>query len=122
MFKHKEKDNKNFLEFIPVKSNSHISERLEDDSKITLVIKRDSKIDKFFIKIFKKAHKEVYIHFDDIGTYTWMNIDGNKTIYELSKNFMKDYDVSENEAINRMVQFIKTLNNNKFIDFAHEIC
>ncbi|MFD3155443.1 PqqD family protein [Haloimpatiens sp. FM7330] len=105
----------NLLEYVPVKSNPYIHAKEDDDSNITLVIKRESKLDKFLLKIFRKAHRELYVHLDDIGSYAWKNIDGKKTVYELAEDFRKDYNVPEIEAMNRMGKFIKILKNNKFI-------
>lgn len=45
----KKKDN-NLLEFIPYKNLSYISDREEDNNRITIIIKRNSKIDKISFK------------------------------------------------------------------------
>lgn len=109
------KTHNNLLEYIPVKANPYIDEKREENSNITLVIKRQGKLDKLLLKIFRKAHKELYVHLDEIGSYTWENIDGKRTVYELAKEFMTSYSVEEIEALNRMGTFIRILNNNKFI-------
>lgn len=111
------KDN-NLLEFIPYKNLSYIDEKEEENNNITIIIKRNSKIDKFFFKIFRKAHKELYVHLDEIGSFMWRNIDGKKTVLNLCENLMKEYNIEQNEAINRTVHFTKILKNNKFIKFT----
>ncbi|MCY6370231.1 PqqD family protein [Clostridium ganghwense] len=128
------KQRNNLLEFIPrkneVKKNIHLNkyinnsfskptlyEKVEDDSNLTIVIRRDSKMDRFFLKIFRKSHKELYVHLDEIGSFIWNRINGKRTVLDLCKEFMKTYGVEEKEAINRTVHFMKILKNNKFIKF-----
>ncbi|ABK61989.1 PqqD family protein [Clostridium novyi] len=111
------KDN-NLLEFIPYKNLSYISDREEDNNRITIIIKRNSKIDKIILKIFRKAHKELYVHLDEIGSFIWRNIDGKKTVLNLCEVFMREHNVEQSEAINRTVYFLKILKNNKFIKFT----
>ncbi|AEB77126.1 hypothetical protein ADU80_09835 [Clostridium botulinum] len=113
----KQRNFNNLLEFVPFKNLSCISERQEENNNITLVIERKSKIDKIFLKVFKKAHKELYVHLDEIGSFIWENIDGQKTVLNLCDIFMKKYNVDKQESINRTVYFIKVLKNNKFIKF-----
>ncbi|WP_085829136.1 PqqD family protein [Clostridium massiliodielmoense] len=114
------KDN-NLLEFIPYKNLSYIYDKEEESNNITIIIKRNSKFDKLILKIFRKAHKELYVHLDEIGSFIWRNIDGKKTVLNLCEGFMKEYNVEQSEAINRTVYFLKILKNNKFIKFTANI-
>ncbi|AYF54017.1 PqqD family protein [Clostridium botulinum] len=113
----KQRNFNNLLEFIPFKNISYISELQEENNNITIVIERKSKIDKILLKILKKAHKELYVHLDEIGSFIWRSIDGKKNILNLCEMFMEEYNVDKGEAINRTVYFIKILKNNKFIKF-----
>nr|WP_307897688.1 hypothetical protein [Clostridium botulinum] len=74
----KQRNFNNLLEFIPFKNISYISELQEENNNITIVIERKSKIDKILLKILKKAHKELYVHLDEIGSFIWRSIDGKK--------------------------------------------
>lgn len=105
----------NLLKMIPKKSNPFIYSE-EKDEKITLVIKRESKLDKFFLKIFRKTPKELYVHLDDKGSFVWKKIDNEKNVLELAKEYGEQYNVSAKEAILQTSQFIKILKNNNFIE------
>ncbi|EOD00019.1 PqqD family protein [Caldisalinibacter kiritimatiensis] len=103
----------NFFDMIPVKSQK-IEWEIKDDNTVQLIINRDSIFDKIVRKFFNTPEK-MYIDLDDIGSYVWKSIDGERNVYEISK-LLKDRFGEKAEPLNdRLITYISILRNNKFI-------
>ncbi|MCR2043632.1 PqqD family protein [Anaerosalibacter massiliensis] len=113
------KTHDNLLELIPQKNNPFVY-TVEEDDKITLVIKRESTCDKFFLKIFRKAPKKLFVHLDNKGSFVWNKIDNKKNVLELAKEYGHKYGVKAEDAIAQTGEFIRILKNNKLIQLKNE--
>jgi len=107
------KNDKNFLEFVPVKSEK-IEWQLNDKGLVQLIVWRNSLFDKIVRKLFNTPEKSV-IDLDEQGSNVWENIDGEKNIYELSQLQKEKFGTKAEPVYNRIVTYINMLNNNSFI-------
>lgn len=103
--------NDNLMEMKPQR-NANIT--WEDSESIVLVIERTSKIDRFVQKVFKrpKANK---VKLDEVGSFVWSMCDGSNTVFDISQQMENRFGEKVNPVIERLVQYIKILRDNKFI-------
>ena len=76
------KNNDNYLEKVPQKAQ-HISWSAKDD-KVTLEIENKGVFNRIAQVLFKKP-KISYIHLDEMGSFVWPLVDGEKNIEEIGK-------------------------------------
>lgn len=115
MLEKKNKKKKNYLDYIPRRSQK-IEWQQKENGLVQIIIYRDSLLEKIVRKLFFTPDK-YKVDLDEIGSFVWLHIDGKKTIYEIGQ-LMKDQFRDEAEPLyERLIQFMNTLNNNKFIEF-----
>lgn len=105
--------NKNVMMMIP-KRRCNIQWEKEEEI-ITLIIKREKVIDRIMNKLFKTP-KTIRIELDSIGSFVWENCDGIDTINNISKKMENHFGNKVDPVIERLVTYIRTLKNNKFIE------
>ena len=79
----KQKIDKNYLDFIPVK-NPEIKYETNDKGNITVFIRWEGFFNKIAQKFFHRP-KVSSIDLDDYGSFVWNTIDDKKDIYTLSQ-------------------------------------
>ena len=109
------KSKKNYLDFIPI-INSDIKWKSEEDNLVVLETSRNGLFDKIAQKFFK-VPKTSYIKLDKHGSFIWKCIDGDKTIYEISKDVHREFNKDAEPLIERLVTFFNILKDNKFITY-----
>ena len=72
----------NYLEKIPHKNES--IGWSEKDGIVTLEIENKGIVNRIFQKLLKKPNIS-YVHLDDVGSFVWPLVDGEKDIIELGK-------------------------------------
>ncbi|WP_034601914.1 PqqD family protein [Clostridiisalibacter paucivorans] len=105
---------KNFLEFIPIKKEGMQWDK-RDDGNVQLIILRDSLLDKIVRKFFKTPEKTI-IDLDELGSFVWENIDGEKNVHEITINIENEFGEKAEPVRDRLITYIKILKNNNFID------
>ncbi len=105
----------NFLDLVPKKSSKVKCEQREEEL-IRLIVPRDSLVDRIVRKLFftPDAFK---IDLDELGSFVWRQIDGQKTIYEIGQQLKEEFKEEAEPLYERLVQFMNILKNNKFIEF-----
>ncbi len=111
----KEKKDKNYLTFIPIKSKK-IKYKVKSNGNVQLIVPRDSLIEKIAIKLFF-APENLKIDLDEIGSFIWSNIDGNNNIYQIGKLVEENFGEKAEPLYERLVQYINILKSNDFIKF-----
>ena len=108
------KNSKNYLEFVPQRK----IERFSTDEKgvITLEIENKGVFNKVAQKLFKKP-KISYIHLDEMGSFVWPLIDGERTITDIGV-FVKEHFGEKAEPLyERLAKYFKVLESYGFIKF-----
>ncbi|SHJ98394.1 PqqD family protein [Tepidibacter formicigenes] len=109
----KKKDS-NLLDYIPIKNEKYTWKEREN-GLISIIVKREGKIDKLMQKIFNTP-KRTIIDLDETGSLVWKNIDGKKSVEEIG-SILKKYSNSNDSVYERLAQYIQILSNNNFIIF-----
>ena len=108
------KNSKNYLEFVPQRK----IERFSTDEKgvITLEIENKGIFNKVAQKLFKKP-KISYIHLDEMGSFVWPLIDGERNITDIGV-FVKEHFGDKAEPLyERLAKYFKVLESYGFIKF-----
>ncbi len=111
--KRKQSPEKNYLDFIPERSE-HIEWRRLDDGTVQLTIRRTGFFNRVSQKIFR-APEYSYIDLDELGSCVWQQIDGGKTVHEIGQTVETEFGDSAAPVYERLVEFMKMLQNNNFI-------
>ena len=114
MFK-KNKKEENYLDYIPKKSDK-IHWEDKEDGLVQIILYRDSLFEKIVRKLFFTPDK-YRVDLDEMGSFIWHHIDGEKNIYEISQLFKDEFKEDAEPLYDRLIQYINILRNNKFIDF-----
>ena len=103
---------KNFMDYVP-RRNKNFAGDEDKNGIVTVHIKWRGPYHKIATVLFHKP-SESHIELDDVGSFIWRAIDGQKTVYDLSQMLEAQYPDME-QPVNRLVEFLKILHNNEFI-------
>lgn len=106
---------KNLLDYIPIK-NKEIDWKEKEDEKIQIIIYRDSLFERIVRKLFFTPEK-YKIDLDEVGSFIWKHIDGEKNLYEISILLKEHFGEEAEPLYPRLTQYMNILQNNKFINF-----
>ncbi|MGN1316757.1 MAG: PqqD family protein [Acutalibacteraceae bacterium] len=90
----------------------------DEQGNVTLQMKNKGIANKIAQMILKKP-KISYIHLDEMGSFIWPLMDGEKDIFEIGKHVEEHFGEKANPLYERLAQYFKTLEKYNFIDFAN---
>lgn len=108
----------NFLDFIPAWNPEFTWSK---DEKGNIVVHAVNK--GFYNWLTQKLLKRPrisHISLDDYGSFVWQQIDGKRTVYDISQTVKTQFGSKAEPIIDRMVRFIELLYQNKFIGYVKE--
>ncbi|MBQ7075781.1 MAG: PqqD family protein [Clostridia bacterium] len=108
------KSNDNYLEKVPKKAQ-HISWSVKDDM-VTLEIENKGVFNRIAQKLLKKP-KISYIHLDEMGSFLWPQIDGDKNIIELGKLVETKFGDKAQPLYPRLAKYFQILDSYRFISW-----
>lgn len=110
----KNSKSENLLEFVPIRK----IERFSTDEKgiITLEIENKGFFNRLAQKLFKKP-KISYIHLDEMGSFVWPLIDGEKSITDIGVPVKENFGEKAEPLYPRLVQYFKILESYGFIEY-----
>lgn len=108
----KKKIKENYLEKIPVRAE--IEWETDSDGNVTLHIENKGVMNKFAQVLFKKP-KISYIHLDEMGSFIWPLIDGEKDILKIGESVKEHFGEKAEPLYERLSKYIQTLETYKFI-------
>ena len=107
--------NKNYLENIP-KRNEALGWNADDNGVVTLSKNNDGIADKIAQKLFKKP-KVSYIHLDEMGSFVWPIIDGEKSILQIADDVKAHFGDKAEPLYERLAKYFQVLQSYGFIQF-----
>lgn len=102
----------NFLEKKPVHAN-HISWHTEN-SVVVLEVENKGLFNRLAQKFFKKP-KISYIHLDEMGSFIWPLLDGEKTLLDIGILVEKEFGEKANPLYERLTKYISILQSYGFV-------
>ena len=112
--KKKIKVSQNYLDKIPLK-NPNIN-WTEQDGKVTLEVENKGAVNRIAQKLFKKP-KISFIHLDQMGSFIWPLIDGEKDLTAIGKLVEEHFGESAHPLYERLVQYFEILKSYSFTTF-----
>ncbi len=109
------KKNENYLERIPVRRED-IGFETDADGKVTLLIENKGVFNKIAQKFFKKPRIS-YVHLDEMGSFIWPLISGDKNIIEIAKEVEAKFGDTANPLYARLAKFFQILESYGFISW-----
>ena len=111
----KNKKSENYLVKKPIRKGE-INWSLDEKGVVVLEIENKGVMNKIAQKLFKKP-KLSYIHLDEIGSFVWPILDGEKDIIKIGEEVKEHFGEKAEPLYERLTQFIKTLETYRFIIF-----
>lgn len=108
---------KSFLDLTPVMILKH---EIEIDNKVFLLVPkfRNEKLSRFLIPGTKSTHFKIKL--DEMGSTTWLEIDGNKNVQGICDSLIQklgDEIKPHDEVEQRVMKFISQLYDQRYITF-----
>ena len=103
----------NFLDKVPA-LNPSIGWKTDEENKVTLEIENKGVFNRIAQKLFKKP-KISYVHLDEMGSFVWPIIDGEKDITAIGKEVDAQFGEKAHPLYERLAQYFKILESYGFI-------
>jgi len=113
MFKKDEKNDDNFLLYIPKKKHNTWEVR---KGKVYLIFHHDKTPEKFVRWLVKKPYTSD-IELDELGSATWQFINGENTVYEIGKKLVAEFGDKCEPVNDRLIMYLRHLNKKGWIAF-----
>ena len=110
----KEIISENYLENIPVRAD--IRWNTDENGMVTLEIDNKGVFNKIAQKLFRKPPVS-YIHLDELGSFVWPVIDGEKNLVEMGKLVEERFGEKAHPLYERLAKYFQILESYKFITF-----
>lgn len=104
----------NYLEKIP-SHKEDIRWSTDGEGKVTLEIENKGFMNKLAQKLFKKP-KISYIHLDELGSFVWPLIDGEKSILVIGEAVDAHFGERAHPLYERLAKFFRILESYNFIN------
>lgn len=111
----KNKDD-NFLDRIPARKESLVWKK-DDSGIVTLEFENTGFYNRLAQKFFKRPAVS-YVHLDEMGSFIWQHIDGEKTIIELGTIVKEKYDEKAEPLYERLSKYIQILESYGYVSLV----
>ena len=105
----------NYLEKKPI-CKKGLNWSKDENGNVTLEMKNKGVANMIMQKLIKKP-KISYIHLDEMGSFIWPLMDGEKDILEIGKFVEEHFGEKANPLYERLSQYFKTLEKYNFIEY-----
>lgn len=92
----------------------HIKWSADEDGKVSLQIENRGVFNKIAQIILKKP-KVSYVHLEEMGSFIWPLLDGQKTILELGEEVEKEFGESAKPLYERLAKYFQILESYGFV-------
>lgn len=103
----------NYLNLVPNKTTD-IKWNLLNDGRVELTVVNKGFANKI-AQVFFNAPEKSKIKLDEYGSCVWKNIDGEKTMDEISKELKRNFKEKAEPLYPRIIQFMRILKNEGYI-------
>ncbi len=112
----KQKIASNFLDKIPTR-NPEIGYTVDEKGVITLEIENKGLFNRIAQKVFKKP-KISYIHLDEMGSFVWPIINGEKSISEIGEAVDEHFGEKAHPLYERLAKYFQILESYGFVKLS----
>ena len=111
----KKETNENYLERIPMRNEKYNWSK-NNEGIVTLEIENNGFFNKIASKFFKKP-KVSFVHLDEMGSFLWPLLDGEKSIIELGTIVKEEFGEKAEPLYERLAKYFQILDSYGFIKF-----
>lgn len=111
----KKKESENYLEKIPVRAEK-INWSKDEQDKVTLEIENVGIMNRIAQKVLKKP-KISYVHLDEMGSFIWPKIDGEKSILQFGESVKAEFGEKAEPLYERLAKYFQILDSYHFIEW-----
>lgn len=115
MKKKKNVISQNYLEKIPARPE-HIKWLTDENGIVTLDVENTGIFNRVAQKLLKKP-KVSHIHLDEMGSFVWPLLDGEKNILELGRLVEAEFGENANPLYERLAKYFQILDSYQFIEW-----
>lgn len=115
MKKNKTGISENYLERKPARPEG-ISWSADENGIVTLDIENTGAFNRIAQKLLKKP-KVTHIHLDEMGSFVWPLLDGEKNIIELGKEVEKHFGEKAYPLYERLAKYFQILDSYHFVEW-----
>ena len=115
----KTKNQRNYLDFVPVK-NPDIEYQTDESGIVTLFVEWTRFYHRIAQKFFHRPRVSD-IRLDAYGSFVWLSIDNSSDVHQLSKTLDAEYPDME-KSLSRLIKFLEILHDNHMIYWKGESC
>ena len=105
----------NYLEKKPICKNG-LNWSKDENGNVTLEMENKGVANRIMQKLIKKPEIS-YIHLDEMGSFIWPLMDGERDIFEIGKFVEEHFGEKANPLYERLSQYFKTLEKYNFIEY-----
>lgn len=113
--KNKKQSQENYLEKCPVRPE-HIKWSADENGIVTLDIENKGVFNRIAQKLLKKP-KVTHIHLDEIGSFVWPMIDGEKKIMDMGEPMEEHFGEKAHPTYERLAKFFQILESYGFVEW-----
>lgn len=110
----KEEDKHNFVLYVP--EIIHTNWKINDNGKVLLIFDVNNPITKIAAWLLKKKPNKD-IEFDELCTSAWLNIDGEKCIFEIAKIQKQNSNDNFKDSLIRLIKFMHYIQSRRWIRY-----
>ena len=86
----------------------------EENGAVTLELENKGAMNRIFQFLLKKP-KITYIHLENIGSFVWPHLDGQKSVEDLGLLVKEKFGEKAEPLYERLVEYLRILESHKFI-------
>lgn len=116
--KSKKKNQENYLEKCPMHPD-WLKWSTDEEGKVTLDIENKGVFNKIAQKLLKKP-KVSHVHLDEIGSFVWSLIDGEKTIMDFGEPLEEYFGEKAQPTYERLAKYFRILESYGFIEWKEQ--
>lgn len=106
---------KNYLDKVPVRAE-HLRWSQDENGLVTLDIDNKGAFNKIAQVIFKRP-KVSHVHLDELGSFVWPLIDGERSIYDIGKDVDDHFGEKAHPLYERLAKYFQILDSYRFISW-----
>lgn len=107
------KKKENYLDYVFMR-NPEMDWREKEDGKVVVIIEWKGFYNRIAQKVFKKPSKSE-IELDELGSFVWKQIDGNRDLFEVSQLMKKEFGDKIEPVYERLFKFVEIMKENKLV-------
>ena len=112
------KNKKNYLDFIPC-CNPLYTWDADEKGIVTVHVVNKGFYNWLAQKLFKKPRIS-HIKLEEFGSFVWQQMDGNRTIFDISELVREHFGEQAEPVVERLVQYFRILYQHKFVGYKRE--